>query len=292
MKHLLSIVMLLASFNSIAQDINSSEVPHEVRLIKLSTGVTLEYVEQGDKQGVPVILLHGITDSWRSFETVLPHLPKTFRAFAISQRGHGGSDKPMTGYEAKNFAEDVAAFLNEHQLNHAVVVGHSMGGVVAQEFASRYPQMVRSLVILASDACLRNNKGMPEFYQEVLKMKGELDRPFMIEFQKACLKKPIDENYFNTLVDENMKVPLRVFQAAFTGLMSTDYRKAYGNFDKPVSIFWGEDDAFFHRQGQLDLQAAFNNEKLFTYSGHGHGLHWESPERFANDLVTIISALP
>jgi non-heme chloroperoxidase len=289
MKHLLSITVLLASLSSFAQETKSVAISHEVRLVKLPTGVTLEYVEQGDKDGTPVVFLHGITDSWRSFETVLPHLPKNIRAFAISQRGHGGSEKPLTAYDAKTFADDVAAFLAQHKLSEAVIVGHSMGGVVAQDFASRYPQMVKSLVVLASDACLRNNKGMPEFYQDVLKMTGELERPFMVEFQQACLKKPIDQDYFNRLVDENMKVPLRVFQAAFTGLMSADYREAFRDFNKPVMIVWGEDDAFFHRPGQQELHAAFKNEKLYTYSDHGHGLHWESPERFANDLVTFLS---
>jgi non-heme chloroperoxidase len=289
MKNLLIITVLLASLSSFAQEKKTTAVAPEVKMMPLSTGITVEYAEQGDKEGTPVILLHGICDSWRSFETVLPHLPKNIRAFALSQRGHGGSDKPMEGYDAKNFAEDISAFLTQQKLDQAVIVGHSMGGVVAQEFASRYPHMVKALVILASDACSRNNKGMPEFYQEAMNLKGNLDREFMVEFQKACLKRSIDEKYFNTLVDENMKVPVRVFQGAFTGIMSTDYREAFRNFNKPVMIVWGEDDAFFHREGQQVLQASFNNEKFYSYSGHGHGLHWESPERFAADLVAFIS---
>ena len=64
------------------------------KTIVLPTGVTLPYVEQGDPDGVPVILLHGVTDSWRSFEPVLPHLPPSIRAFALTQRGHGDADRP------------------------------------------------------------------------------------------------------------------------------------------------------------------------------------------------------
>ena len=64
------------------------------KAIALSTGVTLPYVEQGDPDGVPVILLHGVTDSWRSFEPVLPHLPPSIHAFALTQRGHGDADRP------------------------------------------------------------------------------------------------------------------------------------------------------------------------------------------------------
>ena len=74
--------------------------------LKLSTGVELAYVEQGDPAGVPVIFLHGITDSWHSFEPVLPHLPETIHAFALSQRGHGEADRPEAGYQPQNFAAE------------------------------------------------------------------------------------------------------------------------------------------------------------------------------------------
>jgi len=55
--------------------------------VDLSTGVTLQYVEQGAPAGVSVLLLHGLSDSWHSFERVLPHLPESIHAFAITQRG-------------------------------------------------------------------------------------------------------------------------------------------------------------------------------------------------------------
>ena len=66
------------------------------KLVSLSTGVRIEYVEQGNAEadGVPVIFLHGVTDSWRSFERVLPLLPPSIHAFALSQRGHGDSSRP------------------------------------------------------------------------------------------------------------------------------------------------------------------------------------------------------
>ncbi len=55
----------------------------------LPTGVTLPYAVSGDPAGIPVLMLHGLSDSWRSFEGVLPYLPPGIRAYALSQRGHG-----------------------------------------------------------------------------------------------------------------------------------------------------------------------------------------------------------
>lgn len=71
----------------------------------------LAYAEQGKPSGVPVLLLHGVTDSWRSFVPMLAHLPRSMHAFALSQRGHGDSDRPTAGYAPHDFAADLAAFV-------------------------------------------------------------------------------------------------------------------------------------------------------------------------------------
>ena len=83
--------------------------PLRAKRIALPTGVTLPYVSSGSSTGVPVVLLHGVIDSWQSFATVLPHLPASIRAFALTQRGHGEADRPAAGYGMGDFAADVAA---------------------------------------------------------------------------------------------------------------------------------------------------------------------------------------
>lgn len=72
-----------------------------IRSIDLPTGVTLQYVEQGDPKGLPAVLLHGASDSWRSYELVLPHLPQWISAIAVTQRGHGDTSRPTAGYRSR-----------------------------------------------------------------------------------------------------------------------------------------------------------------------------------------------
>jgi pimeloyl-ACP methyl ester carboxylesterase len=83
-----------------------------VKRAALSTGVRLPYVDAGDPDGIPVLLLHGWTDSWRSFETVLGHVPADIRAIAVTQRGHGNADRPQDGYAPRDLAADAAALLD------------------------------------------------------------------------------------------------------------------------------------------------------------------------------------
>jgi non-heme chloroperoxidase len=106
-----------------------------IRSAERPNPVKLPYVEQGDRSGVPVLFLHGFTDSWRSFGGLLPHLPPSIHAVALTQRGHGDAERPVEGYPPKDFAADLATFMDAHELGPAVIAGHSMGSTVAQRFA-------------------------------------------------------------------------------------------------------------------------------------------------------------
>src|SRR3712207_1313748 len=138
---------------------------HVVKPVELPNRVKLQYVEQGDPSGIPVLLLHGVTDSWRSFEPVLPHLPDSIHAFALTQRGHGDADRPATGYLPGDFAADVAAFMDALDIDAAVIAGSSLGSTVAQRFALDYPQRVLGLVLMGSFVAYRNNPAVVDFWE-------------------------------------------------------------------------------------------------------------------------------
>ena len=117
---------------------------HLIDSAALPTGVRLQYIDNGDPDGVPVLLLPGYSDSWRAFEPVLPHLPGSIRAIAVSQRGHGDSSRPTAGYGTDDFAADAVALMDAIGLESAVVAGHSMGAAVAQRMALDHPERPRS----------------------------------------------------------------------------------------------------------------------------------------------------
>ena len=106
--------------------------------VTLDTGVTLEYAERGPRDAAAVILLHGVTDSWRSFEPLMAHLPADLRVLAMTQRGHGGSSRP-DDYRYAALAADVAGFMDALGVRRAVIAGHSMGSLVALRFAIDHP---------------------------------------------------------------------------------------------------------------------------------------------------------
>ncbi|HET9747582.1 MAG TPA: alpha/beta hydrolase [Chitinophagaceae bacterium] len=251
----------------------------------------LEYAEQGDADGVPVIFLHGLGDSWHSFESVLSQLHSSVHAFAISQRGQGDSERPAKNYTPKDFAADVAEFIKQKNLKKAFIVGHSMGGIIAQQFAISYPELTRGLVIIGAGPVFKNNPGVPEFYEEVLKMEGSISRKFMDDFQKSTLSGPIDSSYYSLLVEEGMKVPLAVFKEALGGLMEVDLTAELKLISAPTLAFWGSKDAFFAFAGQQVLVDNIKNVKLIVYGNTGHALHWQEPEKFAGELMNFVNTV-
>jgi pimeloyl-ACP methyl ester carboxylesterase len=261
-----------------------------LKTITLSNNITLEYAEQGYTGGTPVIFLHGYTDSWHSYETVLPLLPESIRAFALTQRGHGDSDKPDEGYNPKDFANDVALFIKQKKLNKVIIVGHSLGGLVAQRFVLDNPQLCKGVVIISSDASFADNPGMSDFLAVVDQLQEPVDRTFSAEFQKSTITKPIAESYFNTVVNESEKVPARVWKAIAQELRQVNYVPELKTIKQPVLIFWGDKDGVCFKNDQEVMVRNIKNAKLLVYQGTGHALHWEEPARFASDLLKFVES--
>ena len=158
--------------------------PNEIKSVALTTGVRLRYVEQGNPSGVPVVLLHGYTDSWRSWEPVLPYLPDSIHAFAPTQRGHGDADRPEADYRAQNFAADMAAFMDALELDKAIIVGTSTGSIVAQRFAIDYRERTRGLVLAAAATSWRT-PAVLDLWDMVSTLDDPIDPGFVREFQGA-----------------------------------------------------------------------------------------------------------
>jgi non-heme chloroperoxidase len=250
--------------------------------------IKLPYVEQGDATGVPVVMLHGVTDSWRSFEPVLPHLPDDVRAIAVTQRGHGDAPKPESGYLIEDFAEDVAGLMDELDLGPAIVVGHSMGTMVAQRIAIEHPERVLGLVLAGVfGQPQRNSPGLLQVRAEFANIQDPIAREVAHEFQASTTATPLDPEQLAVFVDESLKVPARVWREAFTGFPEVDYSAELQSLGTPTLIVYGDQDALIPRNEPNVLMKALPDARLEVYEGVGHALHWEQPERFAADVVAF-----
>jgi non-heme chloroperoxidase len=260
--------------------------------IRLRGGLQLEYVEQGRRDGTAVVALHGVTDSWRSFQPVLPHLSADHRVFALSQRGHGQSDRPADGYSPADFAADVAAFLDVMRIERAVIVGHSMGSINAMRFALDHPSRIAGLVLAGTMPWFGSPPELLAFHREhIALLVDPVPEEFARAFQLSTLARPIEAALLDRFVAESMKVPARVWRAAFDGFIADDFSARLGEIDVPTLIVWGEQDAFCAAVEQQALLRLIKTARLVEYAGAGHAMHWEEPQRFARDLTRLAASI-
>jgi pimeloyl-ACP methyl ester carboxylesterase len=277
--------------DSSRRSVMDSKADHDDRYVDLPTGVRMNYVERGDPRGTPVVLMHGYTDSRRSYDRLLPLLPGSFRAFAVTHRGHGNSSKPDAGYAPSDLAADLAAFLDAMQIESAVIVGHSMGSSVAQRFAIDYPSRTRALVLEGAFFPSPHNEAVREFFQTVKGFADPLDARVAREFQQSTLARPVPAEFFETIVAESMKVPARVWKAALEPYLTIDFSERLEEISAPTLLIWGDRDSFTLRPEQDALNRAIAGSRLITYGGTGHAPHWEEPERYAADFIAFVRGM-
>jgi len=269
-----------------------SEPTPAVRRTTLPDRVTLSYLDQGHGAEPTIVLLPGLTDSWRSYERVLPFLPDSFRVIAVTLRGHGDSDKPESGYRAKDFAGDVRALLDGLGISGVVAVGHSSAGLVAQRLAIDDPERTVGLVLESSFATLLGREDLLEMVVSTMSpLRDPIDPAFVSRFHAGTVLHPVPEPFLDAMVHESLKVPARVWREAFTGLLLEDHTPELGQIRTPTMLIWGDGDSIITREQEQALRSGIAGSQLVVYSGVGHTPHWEDPARFAADLVTFVTSL-
>ena len=114
---------------------------------RIDTGrITLNVREMGD--GPLMLFFHGITSNSAVFAPLTARLSDRFTTIAVDQRGHGLSDKPESGYDADDYAEDIAGLIRILDRGPAILVGHSLGSRNSVTAAARYPELVRSVIAI------------------------------------------------------------------------------------------------------------------------------------------------
>jgi pimeloyl-ACP methyl ester carboxylesterase len=246
-------------------------------------------VEQGDPGGTPVLLLHGYTDSWHSFDLVRPLLPGSMRVIAPSLRGHGTSDRPATGYTPSELASDVREFLDALHLPYAVIVGHSMGSTIAQRVAIDYPDRVLGLVLVATFKTHKGHDVIADLWNDgVSTLSDPIDPAFAREFQEKTLALPVSPAFFQTVVNESLRLPAHVWKAALKGLIESDFSNELSRISAPTFIVWGDGDLYLQRDDQEAIRDVIRGSTLAVYPEVGHAPHWEVPSRFARDLTEFV----
>lgn len=250
----------------------------------LSSGLVVSYAWIGGRSGPALLMLPGPTDSWRSYAAALEALPSSMRTIAVSQRGHGDTDKPPTGYRVADFAGDVPLILDALGIDQAVIAGHSGSCLVARRVAIDHPERVAGLVLEASPTSLVGNAELQTF---VATVPDPIDPDFARGFVRRTSTGDLSEEVVDELADELLKVPSHVWREMFQSILGYDDLADIQRITAPTLLMWGDADPLVGRDMQDALSARLPSAELVVYQGLGHTPRWEDPARFARDLAAF-----
>jgi pimeloyl-ACP methyl ester carboxylesterase len=142
------LALLVVNMLVVDGDTEGAEVTEpDGRVFKLPDG-DLQVAEHGPRDGSPIVLIHCFSCAMNWWDGVVPLLERDHRVVTVDLLGHGGSEKPGSGYTPPNQATVVAEALERLGVSDATVVGHSLGGSVGVALAERSPELVDRLAIV------------------------------------------------------------------------------------------------------------------------------------------------
>jgi pimeloyl-ACP methyl ester carboxylesterase len=229
-------------------------------------------------EGKPVALVHGWCCDQSFFEPQVEYFARAGRrVIAFDLRGHGASDAPEGHYSMGLFADDVAWCLQKLDAERAVVVGHSMGGVVAFELAARYPDLPAAIVML--DASVVRPAASVSAVDGIIRALAGPDRvKTMQDYVNAALFIPTDDPTRRARLLEKMtSAPAHVVVSAMQGLRDYDPRSARGLVKAPCLYIAADEPG--PRSDMAGLRDLLPQLAYGQTVGSGHFCQLEVPEQ-------------
>ncbi|HUI24671.1 MAG TPA: alpha/beta hydrolase [Candidatus Kryptonia bacterium] len=187
-------------------------------------GVRLCYDEAG--KGSALLFVHGWCCDHTYFAPQFEHFRSAHRVVSVDLRGHGGSDKPRQDYTMAGFAEDLAWLCRELRIDKPVVIGHSMGGVIALALAERFPDVPAAIASL--DSPILAPPATTEAVRPLIEaLRGPDYRKAQRLFLADLLFGPADDPVRKTrILDDMSSAPQHVMVSAFENIFAFDHAKA------------------------------------------------------------------
>jgi 3-oxoadipate enol-lactonase len=246
-------------------------------------GLTYELLGEGP----PLLLIQGLGYGGRGWGPVLEPLAEDFTVAAFDNRGFGASDVPAGPYSVRELAEDARAVLDAAGFDRAVVVGASLGGMVAQELALAHPQCIDKLVLACTTPGGSASHPMPAQTVSLMAEAPALPPDVALRrFVENAVGDGGSEELVEQIVAYRTANPpdLGGWQSQAAAGAVHDALDRIGSIAAPTLVIHGTEDAVVDPRNAELLGERIPGARVELLPGCGHLLFWEEPDRFA-DLV-------
>ena len=244
-------------------------------------------------EGYPIIILHGLFGTLDNWQTIAKKLAENYTVYIIDQRNHGRSPHDDTfNYEV--MADDLQAFMESQWIYEAHVIGHSMGGKTAMQFALKYPDLVNQLVVV--DIAPKAYKGGRQAIFEAL-FSLELDKVDNRKMADSLLAEKIEDFGVRQFLLKNLtrkkeggfrwKMNLPVIYQNYNQILSPI--ASVDTFDNPTLFIRGGASDYVMDEDMKDINELFINAQLATVEKAGHWVHAVAPATLLKLVTDFLS---
>ncbi|HSS24649.1 MAG TPA: alpha/beta hydrolase [Mycobacterium sp.] len=259
--------------------------------------------------GPAILLIHGIGDNSTTWEGIHAKLAQRFTVIAPDLLGHGKSDKPRADYSVAAYANGMRDLLSVLDIERVTIVGHSLGGGVAMQFAYQFPQLVERLILVSAGGVTKDVNFVLRLAS--LPMGSEAIALLRLPLVLAAVQiagKIAGKAIGTTALGHDLPNMLRVLNdlpeptasAAFSrtlravvdwrGQIVTMLDRCYLTEAIPVQIIWGTRDAVVPVRHAKMAHAAMPGSRLEIFEGSGHFPFHDDPARFIDIVQRFIDS--
>ena len=257
-----------------------------------------------------LVLLHGNFASWRWWQPVLTGLPAHYRAYVPDMRGCGDSERPGFGHDIEMLVNDLHAFAASLKLGPMHLVGHSLGGAVALQFALDHPELVRSLVLVApppaeGQSVVHRGNSLARWGWRLFDIDREMSAISLgatfrllrhLGANRALLRRALTrlaptlphDQAFVTLVSDAARMAPEAVVGHIQTLDSWNVEAELGRLRLPVLVLAGGRDVLVFPDALERLSAALRRGRMVAWPDVGHAIQLEQPDRFVALLDQFI----
>ena len=260
--------------------------------VHATDGTRVHFEVTGKSGATPVLMIQGLGASKNAWNLQRIAMATRFRIISFDNRGAGRSDKPTESFTLEQMADDALAVLDAAGIDTAHVVGASMGGVISQIVAVKYPHRVRSLTLVCT-AC-RNHPWRQELLQSWAKTAADKG---MIEVGKEAAQWVMSPRSFRRLVPAFTWMgplaalrPRHSFVSQIDAILNTreDLVDQLSTITAPTMVIVGNQDILTPRGDSEEIAERIPDAELVVISGAAHGLMMEHSSTFNRILIEFL----
>jgi 3-oxoadipate enol-lactonase len=255
-------------------------------VITANGSVTIAWDEVG--AGEPMLLIHGLGYGRWGWEPLLPLLAERFRVISFDNRGIGGSAVPPGPYTAREMADDALAVLDAAGVEHAHVVGISLGGMIALELALDAPDRVDRLVLISTTPGAKDGHPMPAATVRLLTEAANWAPEVALRrFIENALGSEPDPELVERILAHRLSAPQDPAGWAAQASAGATYDGAgrIASITAPTLLIAGTADRVVDHRNSLALAESIRGSAVRLIPGAGHLVFWEDPDAVADLII-------